>query len=85
MAATVANANAAVVIATSVVIGGPGAYSHTFSLTNNIAGNNSLYFFGVDLAGTIVGTPANRAGSGNHNANWSSAEFSGLATVYAKT
>jgi hypothetical protein len=76
---------AAPVVVTDTVTGGPGAYTHTFSLTNNAGGSNTLYFFGVDLSGEITGTPESWASSGNQNANWSNAGYGGSTTNYPNT
>jgi hypothetical protein len=73
------------VTVTDTVTGGPGAYTHSFSLTNNIGGTNDLYFFGVDLSGTITGTPASWSGSTNDNAPWTNAPYGGSSTVYPIT
>ena len=83
--AVVTSAAAAPVSVTDTVTGGPGAYTHVFSLTNDIGGTNSLYFFGVDLSGTITGTPATWASSTNQDANWSNAPYGGSSTIYPNT
>ncbi len=78
-------AQAASVVVTSTVTGGPGSYTHTFTLTNNIGGTNDIYFFGVDLAGSIIGTPLAWADSGNQNADWTNSSYGGSSTVYPNT
>jgi hypothetical protein len=79
------SALAAPVEVSVVKTGTSGAYTYDFSLTNNIGGTNSLYFFGVDLDGTIVGTPLTWSGSGNQNAGWTNQFYGGSTTVYPNT
>jgi hypothetical protein len=73
------------IVVTDVVTGGPGAYTHNFTLTNNIGGTNTLYFFGVELIGTIIGTPASWAGTENNNSGWSNSNYGGSSIVYPNT
>ncbi len=73
------------VTVTDTVTGGPGAYTHNFSLTNNFGDANVLYFFGVDLSGTITGTPASWNGTNNGNAPWSNTPYGGSPVVYPIT
>lgn len=83
--APAASLNAASVTVTSVVTGGPGAYTHVFSLTNNTVPGSTFYFFGVDLQGTITGTPPSWADTANFNEGWTNFNESGSDTVFNST
>lgn len=74
-------ANAGPVTVTDSISGSAGAWVHDFSLTNNIGGDNAIYFFGVDLANNIVGSPSGWAENGNDEP-WNNAVYGGSNITY---
>ncbi len=71
-------------IITETVTGTSGDYTLDFSVTNNLNGINSIYFFGVmmDSGNTIAGSPA---GFDTHFDAWSNAPYGGSSLVYNLT
>lgn len=86
---------AALAVATSVaaapvsvsasVSHGLDGFTHVFTLTNDIGGSNNIYFFGVDLPGDIVGTPASWADTANFNSGWNTLADGGPNLEFVNT
>jgi hypothetical protein len=68
-------------IISEVTTGTSGDYTLNFSVTNDLNGINSIYFFGVlmDSGNTIVGSPP---GLDTHYALWNNAQYGGSSLEY---
>jgi PEP-CTERM motif len=82
--ATCAGQSSAAPIVTEITTGTSGDYTLNFSVTNNLNGINSIYFFGVmmDSGNVIAGSPA---GFDTHFDAWSNAHYGGSSLVYNLT
>jgi hypothetical protein len=68
-------------IISEVTTGTSGDYTLNFSVTNNLNGINSIYFFGLlmDSGNTIVGSPP---GLDTHYPLWNNAQYGGSSLEY---
>lgn len=65
--------------------GSSGNWTYDFSVTNNIGGANSIYFFGVQVGQTnVTGSPAGW-GFSSDNTPWANSPLGGSSTIYDNT
>lgn len=75
------SAASAAPIVTGSVTGSAGAWTHTFTVQNNLGGTNNIYFFGVRMPnGTEVSAPA--GWDPNQWPTWDNTGYGGSSTVY---
>lgn len=65
--------------------GSSGNWTYDFSVTNNIGGTNSIYFFGVQVGQTnVTGSPAGWAFN-SYDTPWNNSPLGGSSTTYDNT
>lgn len=65
--------------------GSSGNWTYDFSVTNNIGGANSIYFFGVQVGQTnVTGSPAGW-GFNSYDTPWNNSPLGGSSTTYDNT
>jgi hypothetical protein len=82
LAGSFSAANSAPVGVTYSVSGAPGDYVYDFSVTNNVGGNASLYFFGVQIGNTDVVSSPGGWSANSYDTPWSNGGYGGSSTSY---
>lgn len=83
--ATASPVPAAAIDVSFTTSGSSGSWTYDFSVTNNIGGTNSIYFFGVQVGQTnVTGSPAGWAFN-SIDTPWTNSPYGGSSTIYDNT